>query len=337
MSFDTRACGACVNREALFNRGAPCQRHYERAKRAGMPIVAAFKDNEIGRGCPFTRPWAELYPIIGSGRAYHADEFTKSTIQNMTLRIKHKKQTIWNFPDMKADGVAKAVRYGLDNRTHRFGYTDSNQFFRPILTLDPRNGRTTELMRQFHKRIVPDPKTTWFGFAIRGGGGVGVGQHGGGGEGIEGVIYNAHKAANNGFEPKYFGAGLERTDQYGVDIGATLIFVYITGMDGIDDFVGTSFSGSDINVAFVVNLKAVANAGKVHKWKTIAEGLIKNKKAIEGWEKVELIGVANRWGSNAASGMSSGKTVNLIDIGAGAGIGLSYSKWKGTISSVSST
>jgi len=332
--FDARECADCVNRAARKGNGAPCAEIYEYAKKRRRPVIRADFSTEIGNSCPFTRPWEEFYAIVGGKGAWDGDKYAITTVGQILRKVRD--DPIYTYPDMKSRATGRAGSYVLDEETRRWGYRDADRNLRPIITMNPSNHAIASLMEnKFYNTIVANPKSTWIGFALRAGSGAGVSKEKSDGvETLNAVIYNSRKMLDDAVEPHTFSALIERQDVKGFDAATSIIFVYITGLDSIGQLSGTRFSGSDWTVAFVANFKAIQNLGKARKLGSIAKRLILEKATIQAWEKAELLSTAARWGSNASSTMSQGKSINLIDVGAGVAVGISYSDWTGVVTSV---
>lgn len=290
--------------------------------------------NEIGKGCPFTRPWPEVWKCVAPGKGWDTDDFTKSMFA-LVLNVVNRPTVPVHLRGRES--VGKDARYRMDPATHRYGYLDSNGSHRPILTYNPHHAVIVHFMEKtFTGTVFPDENTTWLGFVGRSGSGIGAGEDdSAGSEVIAGVIYNFGAMLDTGFEPVYFNALIERTSTIGADALTGFNFVYVTGLKNSDKFEGTKFSGTDINIAFVVSASILKNATKIPKYAAIAEKMLSGAKVLESWEKTEFLTLSQRAAGIATAEVGGDIQISLIDIGLSSGAALSKVDWTGTIANVS--
>ena len=87
-------------------------------------------------------------------------------------------------------------------------------------------------------------------------------------------------------------------------------------MSDIGLLKGTKFSGTDVNIAFIVSAKAVKELAKAPKYIMIAEKMLKGAERLKQWEKTELLALVQRVGGfGSAYCKRKGIEVSFVDIG----------------------
>lgn len=312
---------------------APCVQAYNAAKKRAKPQINAYMAEELGRGCPFTRPWTEVWEAAKYPRGYDSNKYGQVYVQRSMNGIKSDRLPahMRGRPDMGA----QYADYGPDPGSARFGIKTARDF-KPVITIDPSNRHVMDLYeKQFLGKIAPRFQDIWLGFCARhsAGGGFGNQTRFAGTESVMATVFNFDKMLNDGFEPRRFTAVINRDSTLGVDAVQGVNSVWIFGLRSFSALKNFSFTGNDFNFSIIANISAVTELEKLGEIGTIGKKIANagNNMSLESWEKTEFVNWGIRGISGATGAVDGGTQIVFIDTPIAVGLGLSYTKWTGTI------
>lgn len=342
--IDTNQCYKCISKWAKKALPTPCKKAYRAAMQTGRPQAYMYEPEDLGLNCPFTRPWSEVWPKIKPGMGYDTDSWTSgrlSIVVNQVMRPSGLYKVDPN--DRGKNSTGSGAGYVWDEASGRYGFKESNGTIRPIVFLDPGNRTAVAMMKNdLIGKILADERSTWFGFVTRFASGAGIPKASAGSEYTIGALYNWQKLMDGIVDAHSFQAQLTRTGTWGADATSGFNFAVVTGMPSIKDLEGLEFSGSDINIAFIVSAKALKELSKGPIYFKLAKKLAQGAETIEAAEKKMMIDMVQRIAGHGqrigggASAAAAGHSIQLsyIDIGLVSGAAASYTNWTGKVISV---
>ncbi|WP_144436012.1 hypothetical protein [Roseibium album] len=285
-----------------------------------------------------------VWPRIKPGMGYDTDDWTRgrlSVIINLIMRPSGLYKI--DPSDRGKNRTGSRAGYVWDESTGRHGFEESNGTIRPVVFFNPDNRSTVAMMKNdLVGKILADERSTWCGFVTRFASGIGIPKASKGSEYTIGALYNWQKLLEGITDAHSFQAQLTRTGTWGADATSGFNFAVVTGMPDISKLKGLEFSGSDINLAFIVSAKALKEMSKGPIYFKLAQKFAKGAERLEAAEKNMMIELVQRiagHGQRVGGGVSAaaaGHSIQLsyIDIGLVTGAAASYTNWTGKVISV---
>ena len=339
MGLDKSSCANCAKNYGVIGRDLPCEAVYRSGNETGRPQINLADPGKLGKNCPLTRPFKEVYQATSGG--FDMDQWSQSIFKKALQDLPRN----WNpNSDLNQEQLARKARYTFDSSTGWHGYNRSNDNRHyPVLCYNPQYPAQVRFVKNnLIGKVIPNDSKMWVGFCGRYEGTAGMGNDGGGSEDrfqtgdMVGAVVRLGTLLNK-TERAVFLAKTTAAKTTGAHIIGGAYLVVITGLEDPSKLSGQKFGGTDVNIVFGVSAAALKHGAKAKKYASIATKLLSGADTIERWEKIEIFNLAQRYGGLAtqAAGGLDNLNINVVDVGATTGMGISYNEWEGKIDYVS--